>query len=148
MNAEQLQVIKERADKAACSPWEFRDENEGTEYFPFWVISKDGADSGEWLAEVHVGDVSDAEFIAHAREDVPALIAEVERLQADLSQSKKDCVELHNEKLGFIAENNRLRAVLIDIVSKSSYSSDTTGFYLHCIHEKARQALAGDSDAI
>lgn len=45
-------------------------------------------------------------------------------------------------------EIERLREALIDIVSKSSYSSDTTGFYLHCIHEKAHLALAGDSDAI
>ena len=84
MKHEELQVIKDRYEKAASGPWEFKDDNEGTEYRPFWVVSENNADSGEWLAEIHVGSELDAEFIAHARQDVPALIAEVEQLREAL----------------------------------------------------------------
>lgn len=81
MKQEQLNAIKERVEKATPGPWEVRNDNEGTEYFPFWVVSKLELDSGEWFAELHVGDISDAQFIANAREDVPVLVTEVERLR-------------------------------------------------------------------
>jgi len=76
MKPEELQAIKARAEKATPGPWEQL--------------------SGEWYGEPrnlvqcdectiteHVYKKSDADFIAHSREDIPALIAEVERLQAE-----------------------------------------------------------------
>lgn len=67
MNAEQLNVIKERAAKATHGPWRsaelygVRTQNDKALSIPLRP--------------------SDATFIAHSREDVPALVAEVERLQ-------------------------------------------------------------------
>jgi hypothetical protein len=37
---------------------------------------------------------SDAEFIAHARQDVPALLAEVERLQAEVAEQRRYTIGL------------------------------------------------------
>lgn len=68
MNAEQLNAIKERAAKATPGPW--YSHADGT---IFLEHTKEIADV--WTDN----DKSDAEFIAHAREDVPALVAEVER---------------------------------------------------------------------
>src|SRR5690606_38183933 len=41
--------------------------------------------------------VEDAEFIAHAREDIPALVAEVERLQAELAAARARIAALENQ---------------------------------------------------
>lgn len=74
-----LAEIKKRAEAVRSNNW--------------WV--KYGYDES---AEVNSGNgfaarnvcitqyTSDAEFIAHARQDVPALLAEVERLRADLAE--------------------------------------------------------------
>lgn len=87
-----LDAIEQRAAAATPGPW--------------WVV-RDNADGfyGEDAYNVHGGenvaiaqggpvedggpdvgacDRADAEFIAHAREDVPALVAEVKRLHADV----------------------------------------------------------------
>jgi hypothetical protein len=76
---EELRAIKERCEKATPGPWEWSDgtcddedgERHGYRCGPMWV------DVCDQLAV----PVVDAEFIAHAREDVPALLAEVERLR-------------------------------------------------------------------
>lgn len=83
MNAEQLSTIKERAEIATDGPW-----------FPaemYYVASniKDIGD-GEWtsdtIAEINTDNPFDAEFIAHAREDVPELVATVEQLYERLAK--------------------------------------------------------------
>lgn len=63
MNEQRLQEIKERAEKAIPGPW----------YTNNKYIRLGKSISGY-----------DAEFIAHAREDVSALIVEVERLRKAL----------------------------------------------------------------
>lgn len=73
MKAEELAVIKERADKATEGPWmhsPYYEEDYGE------VTSIKGVDVAEYLT------IEDAQFIAHAREDVPKLVAEVERLRS------------------------------------------------------------------
>lgn len=70
MSNEELMQIKDRVEKATAGPWKSR---------------KDGTVFLEHTQDIaNVCTVNgDAEFIAHAREDVPRLVAEVERLQAD-----------------------------------------------------------------
>jgi hypothetical protein len=69
MTPEQLAAIKARADAATPGPWE-------------------SATTGVWSdieGDLWVADTShdyDAAFIAHAREDVPALLAEVDKWRA------------------------------------------------------------------
>lgn len=72
MNVEQLNVIKERAVKASEGPW-YNASNFGC------IVTFD--------EDMICGEVerdSDAEFIAHARQDIPQLVKEVERLQSEL----------------------------------------------------------------
>lgn len=78
MKAEELAVIKERANKA--------------DYYSFDI---DGAQialispQGVRVHTVDTGDDDLSEFIANAREDVPKLVAEVERLQKALEKIAK-----------------------------------------------------------
>jgi len=74
MTPEQLNAIKERANKATNV------NNSG------WCVDEEYPDiireawDHELIAQVARGKEVDAVFIAHARQDIPELIAEVERL--------------------------------------------------------------------
>jgi len=73
-----LAAIRARSDAATPGPW--RAFHHATEA----EVSYVGAD-GHAVAEVR--HVADAEFIAHARTDVPALLARIAELEADLSDA-------------------------------------------------------------
>jgi hypothetical protein len=76
---EELAAIKERTEQATPGPWTNHEEE---------VVGQEVVDpAGRTLVDVR-GDheEADAEFIAHAREDVPALLAEIERLRALLHE--------------------------------------------------------------
>lgn len=74
-----LDAIKARAEAATEGPWEAH-ALDGFE----WSVDRIGDnddDSGNEVATVWVTG-ADAAFIAHARTDVPMLLAELERLRA------------------------------------------------------------------
>lgn len=92
-----LEAIKKRAEAATPGPW-FFDANGD-----FGISTKADA-AGSWtvivcgMLDEHdqifedtypIGTSFDGEFIAHAREDIPALIAEVERLQAKVDHKSQ-----------------------------------------------------------
>lgn len=81
MTDAQLKAIEERAEKATPGPWGVNGQR-GDAY---------------WYGYVHAGDTpiddvfreENAAFIAHSREDVPALVAEVRRLREALFHAVK-----------------------------------------------------------
>jgi len=82
MDAEELQAIRERAEKATPGPWHFDADdmdiwcrNDGGSFPLTTTIAKALEDEDRYF---------DFEFIAAAREDIPALVAEVERLREAL----------------------------------------------------------------
>lgn len=75
MTSEELAAIKARAEAATPGPWELASASSGYSNESD-VISQDlGVVAHDVLNNTAV-------FIAHARTDVPALVAEVERLRA------------------------------------------------------------------
>jgi hypothetical protein len=78
---EELTAIRKRAEKATPGPWRYiLDDHEEL------VTSVDVTDT---VVETYARDEeSDAniEFIAHAREDIPRLFAEIERLRTALEE--------------------------------------------------------------
>ncbi len=72
-----LPAIAARTDAATPGPWS------STATYPHLVMQPD--DDG-WMISFNLAGkmVEDAAFVAHAREDVPALLAEVQRLRAEL----------------------------------------------------------------
>jgi len=79
MNEEQIEEIRKRAEAVARGEW----------YVGVDGSVNDRRDDFNWkIAEVK--EKSDAEFIAHAREDIPALLAEVERLREEVRYLEED----------------------------------------------------------
>lgn len=73
LTAEQLAEIKARAEAATPGPWK---------RFHMDRFSINNEPLEKHICGVSQESEHDAAFIAHAREDVPALLAEVERLRA------------------------------------------------------------------
>lgn len=88
MTQERLDAIQARVDGATGGPWGCYGDG-AHEVFDAGEYS-DG-DRGEVVAAV-IDKLSDAVFIAEAREDIPALLAEVKRLRA-LTTVDEDMVE-------------------------------------------------------
>ncbi|HEU4454906.1 MAG TPA: hypothetical protein VFR81_17720 [Longimicrobium sp.] len=80
---EELDEIEERCRRASPGPWisyiEGRDQSSGSSFI---MTGPDG--SGEDI-EMSGATTDDQDFIAHARQDVPRLLAEVRRLRARLA---------------------------------------------------------------
>lgn len=93
MDESRLAEIRERARLATGAPWEafvFSDKNANDEDF----IRVGGLDDSKpdmyliyWLGESRIPvPVDDLEFIAHARQDIPLLLEEIERLRTALRE--------------------------------------------------------------
>lgn len=77
-----LDAIDARVNAARPGPWTWCRTTAGS------YSSLDSGDDEVLSAQGHVdgwidSDDADAEFIAHAREDIPALIARIRQLEAD-----------------------------------------------------------------
>ncbi len=87
MTDDELQQIRERADAASPGPWrsfwEGRDHLGGSSC----IVTGPPGRTGDDL-EIIGATMEDQDFVAHAREDVPRLLAEVERLRALLANSQ------------------------------------------------------------
>lgn len=68
----ELKAIEDRAAKATPGVWTWAQDSRPAHWFRKLLVTK-----AAWWAK----SAADAEFIAHARTDVPALVAEVRRLQ-------------------------------------------------------------------
>lgn len=90
LTEQQLDEIDSRTGATRPGPWALSDDLEGDGYpGHLWVVRT--PDSGpdepdDQAVVISIGDRALGEFIAHAREDVPALLAEVRRLSAALTE--------------------------------------------------------------
>ena len=90
MTKEQLAAIEARANAATEGPWYFVYAGSSD-----WSVLKKTDDDEFCVADLHRHRkvaCPDAEFIAHARTDVPALVAEVRRLRKAMSRASV-CVD-------------------------------------------------------
>lgn len=89
MTEEDLRQIEARCNRSSEGPWEY---SSGPE-----AVDGPGGSQVAW----EVPNVANGEFIAHARTDAPALIAEVRRLRAEIDAAKPESAEQQRERLGF-----------------------------------------------
>ena len=119
MTEQEIREIEERAENARPGKWKVVNDNEGSEYLPFWVVSDENADDEENFIEMHVGDKQTADFIAHSREDVPRLTNEVRQVWAECKQREADikyigkiCTERYDKIAELTETVRRLQAEL------------------------------------
>lgn len=81
LDSKKLAEIQARVDAASAGPWkafiEDRDHTSGSSF----IMVGQGSSRGQDI-ELSGATTGDYDFIAHARQDVPALIEEVRRLNA------------------------------------------------------------------
>jgi hypothetical protein len=143
VTARELQAIKARAARATPGPWQLHVRGTSTT-----IEAQDGK---KWIAQALLGTYgignveANAAFLAHARDDIPTLVAEVERQRAehaalaeqlrqttaardDLSQrAMLAAQERYVGATGTERENVRLRALL-----RTLYEGLSRGYCLWC----------------
>lgn len=93
LTQEQIESIRKRAEAATEGPW-YYDRQTGD------LIE---INDREYPSRVLAQEVNGV-FIAHAREDVPALLAEIERLKAEIER-----LEIENKTLEKVATNQTVK---------------------------------------
>jgi hypothetical protein len=95
-------AIRARVERATPAPW----HRVGKSIHAEVPLSDDGPSTTKWNTTVvcSVGawgggrpTEEDAEFIAHAREDVPALLAEIDRLRAEVERLDDALTDAENQ---------------------------------------------------
>ncbi len=83
LSEQYLDEIQERCDAASAGPWksyvEGRDHTSGSDF----IMTGEGVNRGDDI-ELSGASIADQDFIAHARQDLPALIKEIHRLKKKL----------------------------------------------------------------
>ncbi len=109
LTTEQLEAIRKRTEAATAGPWNFRGQGN--------TLIGRGARFGYVLravkvdvdAEIDIG-LEDADFIAKSREDIPALLAEVERLREENTEMRIKIEVTDQSAESVEADNERMRA--------------------------------------
>lgn len=83
LSDKRIKEIKKRIKDTRPGPWksyvEGRDHESGSNF----IMVGEGKSRSEYDIELLGATIGDQDFVAHAREDIPALIAEIERLKGD-----------------------------------------------------------------
>jgi hypothetical protein len=82
----ELHAMQQRADAASKGPWEAFIEGPGDSFSSFIQVGLEDNAGDMYLSrdDVCSASTADLKFIAAARQDVPRLIAEVQRLRREL----------------------------------------------------------------
>src|SRR5690625_3227909 len=89
INDAELKEIRERVAKATKGPWEYGAGGIYSEHAKSYNYSMDNTreicclNDGEYISNINMDN--DANFIAHARGDIPRLLAEIERMRHTIS---------------------------------------------------------------
>ena len=135
-----LKAIEARAKAATPGRWTTKYGRSVVSHVPWYAVMPFGK-SRDWLKEIQNGlrtglpdTQANADFIAHAREDIPALIAEVRRLESELHinpeaeigrlNARLETEILRRDSLGetldnVVADHKRDIARLADIKAKA-----------------------------
>ena len=90
MTDAELTAIQKRAEAATPGPWIAHPWEDDPECCA-GIEAASGTEIVKTDCGIYPPEMPDAEFIAHAREDIPALVAEVRRLRAEAAEPRTIC---------------------------------------------------------
>lgn len=112
LSKEQLAAIRARADAATPGPWEWHEGDLLTEdnfsrqhssmFSSVLHLTDDAQGVNDLVSWEYVRSVEDAEFIANARADIPALLAHIDALEAErdaLQQAVNEAWDITSEPI-------------------------------------------------
>jgi len=100
MTDEELQAIEQRAEAASQGPWTLFGAGNACVY----ADSEGSIVASCGLCVGRPRDGRNAEFIAHARADVPALLGEIRRLREDNERMTQNAVAAERERIAAALE--------------------------------------------
>lgn len=138
MTNKQLQQIRERAAKATQAPWRAED---GIGLYGIMARRQDRPQDEIILAGVDYrpNGEADASFIAYAREDVPALLAEVERVKEQRDYFRDAAKKEHDRAYVLGMQNAAMRKLVQDVAEYPEYQNEDG--WLAVLRAQARQLL-------
>lgn len=86
MTKDELEAIRQRVKNATIGPWAFEKGDRSRGDRRSAVICNFNHDHGEWYIHGDISNIEDAEFIAHARQDIPALLDHIAELASDIAR--------------------------------------------------------------
>jgi hypothetical protein len=95
MTDEELQTIENRCRSASPGPWksfiEGRDHESGDSFIMTGIAEGDTIWDNKRGKDIYlIGTThADQDFIAHARQDIPSLLAEISRLKKELQENNR-----------------------------------------------------------
>lgn len=137
MSNEQLDAIRQRVANATPGEWGFYDgelrQMDGDRPVGTVLRWADplGGDDPDWEFCMYADNEVDAAFIAHARQDVPALLNEVERLRAENERLEAERQQERNYSAGLLAMQDELYHAAVDL----RWKYDDLGRALDNAHE-------------
>lgn len=123
----EIQAMRERADQACPGPWDARVNEFSNTARPRFLWCEYG-----WIGELYGSSpMENADFIAHAREDLPRCLDEIDRLKAEVSEKCEKIDTLKRQHLREILdighdtlENARLREALTNVKQREDLLYD------------------------
>ncbi|MBR8661186.1 ead/Ea22-like family protein [Brevibacillus sp. NL20B1] len=89
LTPEELAAIRERAEKATPGPWRWSNAKVLNGKYDFVPQGSYLADTLIMFGDTYENGEHDAEFIAHAREDIPRLLDALEAAYAEIERLKR-----------------------------------------------------------
>lgn len=138
-----IEAIKARAEAATEGPWEVSSEGPG---YPVGIFSRLGTKSARTVIypddDYETGE-PDLEFIAHAREDIPALLTYIDELEAQIERVRLEAkAEAFMDAQQIIAGEDP-----IDEMRYHDGSKVSIGYTIREIDAEIRElALGGDGE--
>lgn len=86
LSDEELAAMRRRCEAATSGPWKSDVEGREHESGSNFIMVGSGAARGTDI-ELSGATVADQDFIAHARQDIPRLLGEIERLRAQVRRN-------------------------------------------------------------
>lgn len=103
MNEKRINEIRARCDAATPGPWRMIHESENYYHRPYCTVPRDGNNNSvcqSFATRENKSLVANGIFIAHARQDIPWLLGELEKAQREICRLCEELADLEmNEEL-------------------------------------------------